>query len=1174
MNDRARTPTSYCYRLGVGFSLSALAALAFLGPAFPGTPQPGEAKRVLILHSYHQGYAWADDVMAGIRSELARSGVNMECSVEYMDTKRFDIGRLFPKLADLYGFKFRDYNFDIVLASDNHALDFLLAHRERLFPRVPIVFCGINRFEPSMIEGHAGITGVAEVQDIKGNVELILRFHPDTKRIASVTSYTTTSAIHRRDVRVAMSGFRDLELIELLEPTPEALSQALRRLPPRTVVMFSGYLKDKAGKAYTVEEGIRFLRDNCALPVYSPLEFMIAGGVIGGVVVSGRSHGEHAARIALRVLGGEPPESIDVVSAKANIPMFDHHQLSRFGLSRADLPEGSVVLNEPQSFHYRHRKAIWVGIAFVLFQTLAVIGLSVNVVRRHRAERELREREQFNYALFEYNPVETIVVDGAGRVIKSNKAKRTSGDRQPGVGDVMYKDYAAGHDIDMYTELMSCIREGKLRHFPERAYGDRVLAVTISPFPGGAIIISSDITERKRVETHLAKLNECFLQFGSEPEKNIDRLVALCGEMMGGLCALYNRLDGDLLCSVGQWNTPDGYKPEDRAEGHICHEVIQRGSDSLLVVRNLAASPYAKTDPNVAAHDLQTYIGKAVKFGETSVGSLCVVYQKDFVPGRNEEWLMGVLASAIAVEEERLHAAEELRQSEERFRAIADYTYDCENWIGNDGKLLWVNPAVTRLIGYSREECTQMEGYPVALVHESDRPQVREFCRQAFEQHTSGHDLPVRLRRKDGAVVWTSLSWQPIYDAAGDCMGIRCSIHDISKRVQAEEERKKLEDKVLQTQKLESLGVLAGGIAHDFNNLLMAVLGSAELALVNTEPSLPAREYLENIRTVASRASELCRQLSAYSGKGKVEVDWLDLSALVRETGELLDVSISKKAVIHYELPSGLPSVEGDATQIRQVLMNLVVNASEAVGDENGVITVETGTGDYSEEFLRHTYLGEALPAGRYVTVRVSDTGCGMDEETRARMFDPFFTTKFVGRGLGLAAALGIIRAHNGALDVQSAPGEGSAITIYLPGQKRRAGRKAKRKSPERWQGHGTVLLADDEATVRKVTAEMLQHMGFTVLTARNGLEAVDVFRRRRDDISLVLLDMTMPGLSGEEAFREIRRIDGGARIVLSSGHDENDTTVRFKGKGLAGFVHKPYEMDTLGEVVRAALAS
>jgi len=330
---------------------------------------------------------------------------------------------------------------------------------------------------------------------------------------------------------------------------------------------------------------------------------------------------------------------------------------------------------------------------------------------------------------------------------------------------------------------------------------------------------------------------------------------------------------------------------------------------------------------------------------------------------------------------------------------------------------------------------------------------------------------------------------------------------------------------------------------------------------------------LKSIKTTAERAADLSRQMLAYSGKGSFVIGPIDLNEVVREMGHLLEVSVSKKALLRYQLSSDVPRIVADATQIRQVIMNLITNASDAIGESDGVIAISTGIVRCTQADLATSYLDDQLPRGPYVFLTVEDTGCGMDGGTVQRIFDPFFTTKFTGRGLGLAAALGIVRGHKGAIQVESEVGRGTRFRILLPvaGEVARVGEKPRTEATE-WRPSGTVLLVDDEPAVREIGARMLEQAGLTVVTAADGLQAVQFLKEHPHDVSCVLLDLSMPHMGGEETFRELRRIRENIPVILSSGYSEQEVVDRFTGQGIAGFVQKPYLVAQLVAEVGAAM--
>ena len=396
---------------------------------------------------------------------------------------------------------------------------------------------------------------------------------------------------------------------------------------------------------------------------------------------------------------------------------------------------------------------------------------------------------------------------------------------------------------------------------------------------------------------------------------------------------------------------------------------------------------------------------------------------------------------------------------------------------------------------------------------------------------------------------------------------------DVTDRVAADRHRGQLESKLLDAQKLESLGILAGGIAHDFNNLLTGILGNVSLMRLELPAASALVEHVDQIEAVTIRAADLCRQLLAYSGKGRFVVRPLDVSELTRQTAPLLQLSIGKSATLRLDLADELPAVDADATQMRQVLMNLVVNAAEALGERPGVINVTSGLIHAEGEYLRNTFLAPELADGKYVFLEVSDNGCGMGPATQAKIFDPFFSTKFTGRGLGLSAVLGIVRGHKGAIKVYSELGRGTTIKLLFPameGQEARA--FAMTPAQPALQRRGTVLVVDDEEVVRGVAARILGSYGFDVVLANDGREGVTRFKERTPEIVAVLMDLTMPQMDGVDAFREIRNVDENVPVLLMSGYNEQDAVMRFAGKGLAGFLQKPFTVEMLRERLMSVL--
>jgi two-component system, cell cycle sensor histidine kinase and response regulator CckA len=409
----------------------------------------------------------------------------------------------------------------------------------------------------------------------------------------------------------------------------------------------------------------------------------------------------------------------------------------------------------------------------------------------------------------------------------------------------------------------------------------------------------------------------------------------------------------------------------------------------------------------------------------------------------------------------------------------------------------------------------------------------------------------------------------PLREADGRISGVIGVALDITERAAAARDREMMERKLLEVQKLESLGVLAGGIAHDFNNLLTSILGNASLVRLALGETSPVLGNVGQIEQASQTAASLCQQLLAYAGRGRLDTAPVELSTLVRETADLLRVSVGNQARLRFNLAPALPAIVADPVQIRQVLLNLVLNAAESIGRRDGLIDVTTRRADPDAPPPAGGGPGPELPAGEYVCLEVSDNGPGFDAAVQARVFDPFFSTKGSGRGLGLAAALGIMRSHQGALRLASAPGQGARFTLVFPVQARPdALEKPDPAATRSWRGSGSVLVVDDEEAVRATTAQMVAYFGFAVKQAASGPQALDLVRAAQIPFDLVLLDLTMPGMDGYETFTALRQLRPAQRIVVFSGYSAQDARQRFAGQNLNGFLQKPFSTGALREIL------
>jgi len=506
----------------------------------------------------------------------------------------------------------------------------------------------------------------------------------------------------------------------------------------------------------------------------------------------------------------------------------------------------------------------------------------------------------------------------------------------------------------------------------------------------------------------------------------------------------------------------------------------------------------------------------------------------------------------------RKRAEQALQEAEARYRMLVEQmpTVMYVDAPDEAGTSTYVSPQVETMLGYPLAEWEQDSYFWHKHIHPDDYEHAVRVIPTVLSH---GHaDAEYRMLARDGQAVWVRDECVLIRDAAGRPFFVQGFLVDVTERKRAEEERRQLEARMQQAQKLESLGILAGGIAHDFNNLLTSMLGYASLALMELPAESVACPMLREIELAARRAADLTQQLLAYSGRSKFVIQVLQLDMLVQEMAKLLGTVVSKKATLRLDLAPA--AIEADATQIRQIVMNLITNASDALEGQPGVITVRTGV-RYADAALLHSpYLQEALPAGDYAYVEVEDNGCGMTEDTLARIFDPFFTTKFTGRGLGLAAVLGIAKGHKGTIKVISAVGQGTVFQAFFPCVRAAAG-EAARVDPRRAavQGHGTVLVVEDEDMVRSFTRRVLESAGFQVREAADGRAGLELFGQHVRDIVAVVLDLTMPRMDGREVLQHMRHLAPNVPVLVMSGYSDLEISARFAGLGASGFIQKPF---------------
>ncbi|MBN1867255.1 response regulator [Candidatus Sumerlaeota bacterium] len=866
-----------------------LSVLVFLA-AMPFTHGQGPGdETILILNSYHRGKTFQDNIMNGIEATLLEARPEVRLCFEYMDTNVHKPETMFPDLERLYALKYGNTRIDLIIASDNSALDFLLAHRDELFQAVPIVFCGINGFKDSMIAGQKGITGVVELLDQKSMIELGLRLHPDTRNIVTLSDRTKTATLMREGLH---QDFRDLGVdkkIQIVDIVSENIDEIKRRLrefsKDDTILIHASFTRGENGRPLSVETRWGLNRES-GIPCYSPYSYSIGFGPVGGHVMDGFLHGETAARMGLQILDGASPESIPIVRVTPTLPKFDHEAMAAAGIRKRDLPPDSVVVNRPRSFYARHKAFVWsVGAGNVLL-VLVLSVLTVNILRRRRAERLMAKGKEEWERTFDSVPDLIAILDPDRRILRANRAMANRMKQSP---------------------------------------------------------------------------SQC----------------------LGGICC-------------------------------------QAFHSGLI-------------DPEICPH------------------------RQVMADGRE-------------------HGAE---------------------------------------------------------IHDDET----------------------------GAYFLVTAS--PLHDAEGRLIG---SVHvgrDIT-------ERRNLEEQLRQAHKMEAIGQLAGGVAHDFNNLLQVIQGYGELALEESPEDTPVREELEEVMKATRRATSLVRQLLAFSRRQVLELNILDLSEIVGTLTAMIHRIIGEHITLRVRSGLRTAVVQADRGQMEQVLINLCVNARDAMPD-GGEIVISTDTVELGGEFCRDH---PGIEPGRYAVLSVADTGCGIDPTIRNRIFEPFFTTKSTGRGtgLGLSTVYGIVRQHEGTMDVHSVVGAGTEFRVYFPAAEGRAKPHEPGTDSRPVGGTETILVAEDDETVRGLVERILTQAGYKVLCAGDGEEALRMFDTSGEEIDLALLDIVMPNLSGKAVLDHIRNVRPETRILFASGYSTDTVHTDFLLNEGMRLVQKPYQRDTLLKRIRETL--
>lgn len=514
-----------------------------------------------------------------------------------------------------------------------------------------------------------------------------------------------------------------------------------------------------------------------------------------------------------------------------------------------------------------------------------------------------------------------------------------------------------------------------------------------------------------------------------------------------------------------------------------------------------------------------------------------------------------------------------IRESEEKYHTIFDISMEGISIVDLEGNVLMANRRVAQLLGFkSAEEYIGQSGFKYVAPEEKERLEG-EF--QRILKTGSAENLEFLMVRKDGTKFPAEFTATLMKIGSGETTKIMSVMRDISDRKQAEEERREIEKHLFQAQKFESLNTLAGSIAHHFNNILMAVIGNLDLAKMNINSTHELTENIEAAKQSAQRAAEISTLMLTYVGQRIGEKKIIDMNRITEDIIKTVEYLTNQNTIIEINpSPRGV-YFNGDPTQIRQVFINLIKNAVEALPDKSGSITISIGQQFCESDQFRQPFLDTEMDSGHYVTLEVKDDGIGMDQVTLSKIFEPFYTTKFTGRGLGLAAVLGIVRSHKGAITFDSKKAKGTTVKVFFPAVEKpetETGSPGSTQQDTEWQGSGTIMIVDDEDIVLRACKRMLEFIGFDVLTATNGSTAIDLFQKKAGEIRCIILDMTMPDMDGYETYVQLQKIDDSIPVIFTSGFPKElsvDVSTQYSA---TDFLKKPYDINQLAKKIKTIL--
>ncbi len=1136
------------------FALNAPAAELTAGPV-----------RILLLHSYHAGFSWTDGVDAAIRKELAGQE-GLEFYSEYLDSKRHPLETITPSVVEFLRQKYGQHQPDLLITSDNNALTLLRKHGNKLFPGIPVVFCGINNYSPKLLKGFENrITGVIEAIDPAGTVKLAKTLQPNLQRLIIISGDTPTSRTIKKEIGQVLTGMDfDAEVQWWDALTTEELSEHLKKLGTDDAVLLITFNRDGAGVYYTNEEAGRMISSLTAAPVYSMWDFYLGHGIVGGRMVSSRDQGLTAGKLARTIIknGDIPP----VIAESSNAALFDYNALRQHGLDPALLPMYAEVHGRPEMSQWPLRIAISLGalltvVIIVMLARLVRMPLSSGLRRSVRLTYILRRNVYEGVAalvislviamlIFSWFDYRTTLITERNRIV--NEKKREI--------------------VNMVDQAMDQIKYGRKVHAAEGHTDEetqeyikkRIAAITFAGEEGYIFVKSYDGFELvNRIQPNLIGKNILELT-DINGVKVVRELIAAAKQPGGGFVSyvwskpgLGRKVDKLSYARGIQdwgWVVGTGVYLDDvamamagtkvRLKQSLMYEVVTvLGLGAMVLfgmmygLRRLTRSIVTELDEitvDLKTNDVQKLLLREKKCSITEFG-----------------WISGKSGEA-------LNSVTQLRTN---LRAFFDSVDDFFFVIDMQGKILEFNRTVTERLGYSEVE---LAGQPLRFVYPPlHHKEVEQIAADMFAGKTDICTIP--LQSKSGGIIEVETKL-----FMGEWNG--CSaLFDVSTDVT---ERKKLEAQLVHAQKMEAIGTLAGGVAHDLNNIFGGLVGYPELLLLQIPEDSPLRNTIIAIKKSGERAAAVVQDLLTLARRGVAATEVVNLNDVVAEY--LKSPEFEKLQSYHPEvqvkshLEKGILDILGSAIHLSKTVMNLVTNAAEAISEE-GKILVST-----ENRYIDRPIKGyDNVKEGDYVVLTISDTGSGISPDDIGKIFEPFYTRKKMGRsgtGLGMAVVWGTVKDHGAYIDTRSTEGEGTTFTLYFPATREKLREDESSLTIESYSGNGeTILIVDDVEAQRQIASGMLKALDYSVASVSSGEEAVEYLKSHKVD--LLVLDMIMdPGMDGFDTYRAILEIHPGQRAIIASDFSETNRVKALQNLGAGGYIKKPFLLKKIGIAVKEEL--